>query len=49
MPQGPPAAIPVAAPAAGNADDRVMGNLPQVFNGERKNTRIFLDNLLGYF
>jgi Retrotransposon gag protein len=39
----------VAAPAAGNADDRVMGNLPQVFDGDRKNTRTFLDNLLGYF
>jgi Retrotransposon gag protein len=45
VPQGPPA----AAPAAGNADDRVMGNLPQVFDGERKNARIFLNNLLGYF
>jgi Retrotransposon gag protein len=26
-----------------------MGNLPQVFDGERKNARTFLDNLLGYF
>jgi hypothetical protein len=49
MPQGPPAAVPVAAPAAGNTDDRVMGNLPQVFNGDRKNARTFLNNLLGYF
>ena len=37
VPQGPPAVAPVAAPAAGNANDRVMGNLPQVFDGERKN------------
>jgi hypothetical protein len=33
-PQGPPAAIPAAAPAGGNANNRVMGNLPQVFDGE---------------
>jgi Retrotransposon gag protein len=49
VPQGPPAAVPVAAPAAGSTDNRVMGNLPQVFDRERKNTRTFLDNLLGYF
>jgi hypothetical protein len=48
-PQGPPAAIPAAIPAGGNADDRVMGNLPQVFDGERKNARTFLDSILGYF
>jgi Retrotransposon gag protein len=39
----------VAAPAAGNADDRVMGNLPQIFDGDRKNARNFLDVILGYF
>jgi Retrotransposon gag protein len=48
-PQGPPAAVPAAAPAAGNANDRVMENLPQVFDRDRKNARIFLNNLLGYF
>ena len=48
VPQGPPAAIPAAAPE-GNADDRVMGNLPQVFDGDRKNARAFLDSILGYF
>jgi Retrotransposon gag protein len=48
-PQGPPAAIPAAAPAGGNADDRVMGNLPQVFDGERRDARTFLDSILGYF
>ena len=32
-----------------NVDDRVMGNLPQVFDGDRKLARTFLDNLLGYF
>jgi Ty3 transposon capsid-like protein len=47
-PQGPPAAAPAAAPA-GNADNRVMGNLPQVFDGDRKNARAFLDSILGYF
>jgi Retrotransposon gag protein len=46
VPQGPPLAIPVAG---GNIDDRVMGNLPQVFNGDRKNARNFLDSILGYF
>jgi hypothetical protein len=49
VPQGPPAAIPVAAPAGGNTDDRVMGNLPQIFDGERKNARTFLDSILRYF
>jgi hypothetical protein len=48
-PQGPPVAVPAAAPAAGNANDRVMENLPQVFDRDRKNAQIFLDNLLGYF
>jgi hypothetical protein len=43
--QGPPAAVP----AGGNADDRVMGNLPQVFDGDRRNARNFLDSILGYF
>jgi hypothetical protein len=47
-PQGPPAAVPAAVPA-GNGDDRVMGNLPQVFDGDRKNARNFLDSILGYF
>jgi hypothetical protein len=49
VPQGPPAAIPAAAPAGGNTDDRVMGNLPQIFDGERKNARTFLDSILRYF
>jgi hypothetical protein len=48
VPQGPPAAIPAAAPG-GNADDRVMGNPSQVFDGDRKNARAFLDSILGYF
>jgi hypothetical protein len=48
-PQGPPAAVPAAAPAGGNANDRVMGNLPQIFDGDRKNARNFLDAILGYF
>jgi hypothetical protein len=48
-PQGPPPAIPAANPAGGNADDRVMGNLPQIFDGDRKNARNFLDSILGYF
>jgi Retrotransposon gag protein len=48
IPQGPPAAVPAAAPA-GNGDDRVMGNLPQIFDGERTNSRNFLDAILGYF
>jgi Ty3 transposon capsid-like protein len=26
-----------------------MGNLPQVFNGDQKNARAFLDSILGYF
>jgi hypothetical protein len=38
----------VAIPG-GNADDRVMGNLPQVFDGDRKNARAFLDSILSYF
>jgi putative polyketide hydroxylase len=45
-PQGPPPAIPATG---GNADNRVMGNLPQVFDGDRKNARNFLDSILGYF
>jgi hypothetical protein len=49
VPQGPPAAVPAAAPAGGNADDRVMENLPQVFDRERKNARTFLDSILRYF
>jgi Retrotransposon gag protein len=48
VPQGPPAAVPAAAPV-GNADDRVMGNLPQIFDGDQRNSRIFLDSILGYF
>jgi hypothetical protein len=47
VPQGPPAAIPAAA--GGNANDRVMGNLPQVFDGEWRDARNFLDSILGYF
>jgi Retrotransposon gag protein len=46
VPQGPPPAIPVAG---GNADDRVMGNLPQVFDEDQKNARNFLNSILGYF
>jgi hypothetical protein len=26
-----------------------MGNLPQIFDGDRKNARAFLDSILGYF
>jgi hypothetical protein len=47
VPQGPTPAVP-AAPVA-NADNRVMGNLPQIFDGDKKLARTFLDNLLGYF
>jgi hypothetical protein len=35
--------------AGGNADNRVMGNLPQIFDGERRDARTFLDSILGYF
>jgi Retrotransposon gag protein len=48
VPQGPLAAVPTAAPA-GNTEDRVMGNLPQIFDGDRKNAQTFLDSLLAYF
>jgi hypothetical protein len=48
-PQGPPAAIPAAALAGGSADNRVMGNLPQILVGERRDARTFLDSILGYF
>jgi hypothetical protein len=41
-------AIPIAAPA-GNTDDRLMGSLPQLYEGDRKLARTFLDQLTHYF
>jgi hypothetical protein len=52
-PGGPaPAAAAPAAPAAapaGNADDRLMGSLPQPFEGDRKFARNFLNQITHYF
>jgi hypothetical protein len=47
----PAAATPVAPAAApaGNADDRLMGSLPQPYEGDRKLTRTFLDQITHYF
>jgi hypothetical protein len=42
-----PAAPAVAAPA--NRDDRLMGSLPQPYEGDRKLARTFLDQLVHYF
>jgi hypothetical protein len=47
-----PAAAAPAAPAAalaGNADDRLMGSLPQPYEGDRKLARTFLDQMIHYF
>jgi hypothetical protein len=41
-------AIPTAAPA-GNADDRLMGSLPQPYEGDRKLARTFLNQITHYF
>jgi hypothetical protein len=53
-PGGGPAPTAPAAPAAGNppaanADDQLMGSLPQPFEGDRKLAWTFLDQLTGYF
>jgi hypothetical protein len=52
-PGGPPsaAATPVAPAAAApaNNDDRLMRSLPQPYEGDRKLTRTFLDQLVHYF
>jgi hypothetical protein len=52
-PGGPPAAAaaPVAPAAAAptNPDDRLMGSLPQAYEGDQKLTRTFLDQLIHYF
>jgi hypothetical protein len=47
----PAAAAPVAPTAAlaGNADDRLMGSLPQPFEGDRKSAQNFLNQLTHYF
>jgi hypothetical protein len=51
---GGPAPAAPAVPAGGNApmvnpDDRLMGSLPQLFDGNRKLTWNFLDQLTTYF
>jgi Retrotransposon gag protein/Zinc knuckle len=46
----PPAPIAPATPAQpANHDDRLMGSLPQAYEGDRKLTRTFLDQLTHYF
>jgi hypothetical protein len=46
----PPAPAAPAAPApAANHDDRLMGSLPQAYEGDRKLARTFLDQLTHYF
>jgi hypothetical protein len=40
--------IPAAAPA-GNTDDRLMGSLPQPYEGDRKLARTFLNQITHYF
>jgi hypothetical protein len=40
--------IPAAAAAAANPDDRIMGSLPQPFEGDRKFTRTFLNQITNY-
>jgi hypothetical protein len=43
-------AVPVGGnPPAVNPDNRLMGSLPQLFNGNRKLARAFLDQLTSYF
>jgi hypothetical protein len=51
QPGGPaPAPAAPAAPApATNHDDRLMGSLPQAYEGDRKLARTFLDQLVHYF
>jgi hypothetical protein len=52
-PGGPvPAAATPAVPAAAapaNRDDRLMGSLPQPYEGDQKLARTFLDQLTHYF
>ena len=54
-PGGPGAAAPAPAvpaggnPPAPNADDRMMGSLPQLFDGDCKLAQSFLDQLTNYF
>jgi hypothetical protein len=52
-PEGPggpaPAPATPAAPAAANHDNRLMGSLPQAYEGDRKLARTFLDQLVHYF
>jgi hypothetical protein len=47
----PAAAAPVvpAAAAPANHDDRLMGSLPQPYEGDQKLARTFLDQLVHYF
>jgi hypothetical protein len=46
----PPAPVAPAAPAQpANHDDRLMGSLPQAYEGDRKLARTFLDQLTHYF
>jgi Retrotransposon gag protein len=48
--EAPPAPAAPAAPApAANHDDRLMGSLPQAYEGDRKLARTFLDQLTHYF
>jgi hypothetical protein len=43
-------AVPAGGnPPAANPDDRVMGSLPQLFDGDQKLARGFLDQLTNYF
>jgi hypothetical protein len=51
---GGPAPAAPAVPVGGNApaanpDDRIMGSLPQLFDGDCKLARSFLDQLTTYF
>jgi hypothetical protein len=51
---GGPAPAASAVPTGGNTlaaniDDRIMGSLPQLFDGDRKLARTFLDQLTNYF
>jgi hypothetical protein len=54
-PRGPGEPAPAAAPAAlaaaapVNRDDRLMGSLPPPYEGDRRLTRTFLDQLVHYF
>jgi hypothetical protein len=45
----PAPAAPAAPAPAANHDDRLMGSLPQAYEGDRKLARTFLDQLVHYF